>query len=130
MRKIKIFFYIFTEQLYNRIVQNYIRNKSCQKFNLNNIDIQDQPSRMHRSPPRSRQNFPDSKNSKIWEIWQIFQIWSYSVLIEIKVVRNNILSNMFRFEKIQRKDNFDRQKYFRFDHIVFWSKQKLSEMVF
>ena len=24
---------------------------------LNNIDIHDQPSRMHRSPPRSRQNF-------------------------------------------------------------------------
>ena len=32
---------------------------------LNNIDLHDQPSRMHRSPPRSRQNFPDSKNSKI-----------------------------------------------------------------
>ena len=31
----------------------------------NNIDIYDQPSRIHRSPPRSRQNFPDSKNSKI-----------------------------------------------------------------
>ena len=33
---------------------------------LNNIDINDQPFRMHRSPPRSRQNFPDSKNSKIY----------------------------------------------------------------
>ena len=32
---------------------------------LNNIDIYDQPFRIHRSPPRSRQNFPDSKNSKI-----------------------------------------------------------------
>ena len=34
------------------IVQLYNRNKS-----LNNIDIYDQPSRMHLSPPRSRQNF-------------------------------------------------------------------------
>ena len=26
---------------------------------LNNIDFDDQPSRMHGSPPRSRQHFPD-----------------------------------------------------------------------
>ena len=47
------------------IAQLYNRNKNCQKFNLNKIDIHDQPSRMHRSPPRSLQNFPDSKNSTI-----------------------------------------------------------------
>ena len=47
------------------IVQLYNRNKSYQKFRLNNIDIHDEPSRMHRSSPRSLQNFPDSKNSKI-----------------------------------------------------------------
>ena len=28
---------------------------------LNNIDINDQPFRMHRSPPRSRQNFQITK---------------------------------------------------------------------
>ena len=39
------------------IVQLYDRNKSCQKCHLNNIDIYDQPSRMHHSPPRSHQNF-------------------------------------------------------------------------
>ena len=32
---------------------------------LNNIDILDQPFRIHCSPSRSRQNFPDTKNSKI-----------------------------------------------------------------
>ena len=32
---------------------------------LINIDLHDQPFRMHLSPPRSRQNYPDSKNSKI-----------------------------------------------------------------
>ena len=32
---------------------------------LNKIYFHDQPFRMHRSPPRSRQNLPDSKNSKI-----------------------------------------------------------------
>ena len=32
---------------------------------LNNINMQDQPSGMYRSPSRSRQNFPDSKISKI-----------------------------------------------------------------
>ena len=47
------------------IVQLYDRNNTRQKFNLNKIDIHDQPSRMHRSPPRGRQNFPDKKNVKI-----------------------------------------------------------------
>ena len=45
-----------------RVVRNVI---------LNNIGFHDQPSRMHRSPPRSRQNFPDSYNSKILHIWYI-----------------------------------------------------------
>ena len=31
---------------------------------LNNIDLHDQPFRMHRSPSRSPQNFPDSKKFK------------------------------------------------------------------
>ena len=30
---------------------------------LNNIDIHDQPFRMHRSPSRSRENFSDSKKN-------------------------------------------------------------------
>ena len=42
-----------------------IEIKVVKNLILNNIDIDDQPSRMHRSLPMSRQNFPDSKNSKI-----------------------------------------------------------------
>ena len=34
-----------------------IEIKVVRNFILNNIDTHDQPSRMHRSPPRSRQNF-------------------------------------------------------------------------
>ena len=47
------------------IVQLYDQNKSCQKCHLNNIDIYDQPSRMHGSPPMESPKFPDSKNSNI-----------------------------------------------------------------
>ena len=36
---------------------------------LNNIDLHDQPSRMHLSPPRSCQKFSNSKNSKITVIF-------------------------------------------------------------
>ena len=36
---------------------------------LNNIDLHNKSSRMHRSPPRSRQKISDSKNSNIWQIW-------------------------------------------------------------
>ena len=39
------------------ILQLHGRNKSDQKCHLNNIDYNDQPSRMDRSPSRSRQNF-------------------------------------------------------------------------
>ena len=35
---------------------------------LNKIDPYGQPFRLHRSPPRNRQNIPDPKNSKIWQI--------------------------------------------------------------
>ena len=42
-----------------KIVKNVILNK---------IDLYDQPFRMHRSPPRSRQNFPDSKNAKVLNV--------------------------------------------------------------
>ena len=57
----------------------YDRNESYQKnVILNKIDLHDQPFRKHRSPPNSpkfsplsRQNFSDSKNSKIWQISDI-----------------------------------------------------------
>ena len=61
--KIKIWLYNFMIEM--KVVRNVILNK---------IDPHDQPFRLHRSPPRSRQNFPDSKNSKIWQISQIFYI--------------------------------------------------------
>jgi len=35
-----------------------------------------------------------------------------------------------QIRKNSRLDKSDRHKYFRFDDRVFWSKQKLSEMVF
>ena len=39
------------------IIECFDRDESCQKCHLNNIDLNDQPSRMHGSPPRSHQNF-------------------------------------------------------------------------
>ena len=42
-----------------------IEIKVVRNFILNYINLHDEPSRMHRSLPRSRQNFPDLKNSKI-----------------------------------------------------------------
>ena len=39
------------------IVQLYNRNKSCQKCHYKQHWYHDQPSRMHRSPPRSCQNW-------------------------------------------------------------------------
>ena len=51
--------------------------------------------------PQESPKFPDSKNYKIWQIWhKIFQIWSYSVLIEIKVVGNYILNNLYLHDKL------------------------------
>ena len=74
------FFFIFSPKIENSfIIKLYsfiIEIKVVRNVILNNIDFHDQPSRMHRFPPRSRQHFPDSKNSNIWQIWQIFQIWS------------------------------------------------------
>ena len=46
------------------------------------------------SPLRSCKNFPDLTN-----LTQIFQIWSYSVLVEIKVVWNYILNNLYLIYK-------------------------------
>ena len=51
---------------------------------------------MHRSPPRSHQNFPDSKNSKITVIYND----TVHCLIEMKVVRNNILNNLYLNDKL------------------------------
>ena len=45
-----------------------IEMKVVKNVILNKIDLHDQPFRMHRSPPRSRQNFPDSKNAKILNV--------------------------------------------------------------
>ena len=59
--KIKIWLYNFMIEM--KVVRNVILNK---------IDLHDKPFRMNRSPSRSRQNFPDSKYSKIWQISQIF----------------------------------------------------------
>ena len=46
-----------------------IKTKVVRNFILNNIDFHNQPQRMHHSSPRSRQIFPDSKNSKITVIF-------------------------------------------------------------
>ena len=62
-----------------------IEIKDVKNVILNNIDIIDKHSRMHRSPPRSRQIFPDSKNLKITVI--------YIDLVEIKVVWNYVIKN-------------------------------------
>ena len=43
------------------IVLLYDRNESCLKCNLNNIDFDDQPFRIHCSTPSSHQKSPDSR---------------------------------------------------------------------
>ena len=47
------------------IVQLYNPDKSYQKFRLNNINIHDQPSRMHRSPPGVTKNFQIRKIQRL-----------------------------------------------------------------
>ena len=55
------------------------------------------------------------------------EIW----ILDISVVNETVLKKRAtKFEKIHRLNKSDLQKYFRFDHRLFWSKQKLSEMVF
>ena len=68
-----------------KVIRNYI---------LNNLYLNDKLSTLHCSPPRSRQKFPDSKNSKIWQIWPRYFRFDDSVLIVIKVIRNDILINL------------------------------------
>ena len=54
-----------------------------------------------------------------WYPWPIFQDASFSPLGFAKICQ---------IHKIQRFDKSD--KYFRFDHRVYWSKQSLSEILF
>jgi len=67
---------------------------------LNNFDLHDQPSRMYCSPPRSRQKTSDSKNSKFCQIWHIYFRFDHSVLVEINVVGNDILNNLYLHDKL------------------------------
>ena len=60
-----------------------------------NIDFHDQPSRMHRFPPRSRQNFPIQKIQRFDKSDRHFRFDDKSVLIEIKVIKNDILINLY-----------------------------------
>ena len=55
---------------------------------------------MHRSPNRIRQNSPASKNSKIWQIWYRYFRFDNSVLIEMKVIRNDISNNLYLDDKL------------------------------
>ena len=51
--------------------------------------------------PQESPKFPDFKNSKIWQIWhRYFRFDDKSVLIEIKVVRNDILNNLYLNDKL------------------------------
>ena len=56
-----------------------------------------------------------------WSSWSTYQDASFSLQESPKFKK---------IRKIQRYDKSDRQKYFRLDHKVFWSEQKLSEIVF
>ena len=67
---------------------------------LNNIDLHDQPFRMHRSPPRSCQNFPDSKISKIVKSDTDISDLIIECFNLVEVVRNDIL-NLYIYEKLQ-----------------------------
>ena len=46
------------------------------------------------------------------------------------IVLPSEVAKKFQIKKSQRLDKCDRQIYFRFDHRLFWSKQKLSEIVY
>ena len=78
------FFFIFSLKIVNSfIIDLYsfiIGIKDVINVILNNIDLQDRPSRMHRSSDAEIQN------------------WSSSVLIRTEVVRNCILNNLFLHE--------------------------------
>ena len=68
---------------------------------LNNIDLHSQLSRMHCSLPRSRQKFSDSKNLKNWQIRHRYFRYEHSVfLVRLKVVRNDILNNLYLHDKL------------------------------
>ena len=73
IRKMQRFVFIFSPKIENGfIIDLYsfiIGLKDVRNVILNIIDNHDQTSSMHRSPPSSRQNFPDSKNAKICQIF-------------------------------------------------------------
>jgi len=92
-KKSRIFYLFSPNSSMIKLYSFIMEMKVVRNIILNNIDINGQPSRMHRSSSRSRQK-------------------------------------ILKFEKIQKKDKSDQRKYFTFDHRMFWSKPKLSEMVF
>ena len=85
---------------------------------LSNIELHDQPFRMHRSPPRSHQNFPDSKIQRFDKSDRYFRFDHKSVLVEMKVVRNVILNNIDLYDKplrMHRSPPKESPKFFRFE---------------
>ena len=101
---------------------------------------------MHRSPPRSRKNFNIRKSSMIWQIWHRHFRFDHSVLIDLKVVINDILNNLYLHDKLlilhcspsgslHSLPKSQIWRYFESDNFqwhrtVFWSKWIMSKMIF
>ena len=82
------------------IIQLYGRNKSCQKCHFEQhwsswSTFQDASF----SPQESPKFSIFEKIKDLTNLTRIFQIWSKSVLIEIKIVRNDILNNLYWYDK-------------------------------
>ena len=77
-----------------------IEIKVVRNLILNNINIHDQLSRMHCSPPRSRQKISDLKNTRIRQIRHRYFSYDHSVLVEIKDIRNDISNNLYLHDKL------------------------------
>ena len=77
--KKKIYFFIFSPKIENSfIIELYsfiIEIKVVRNVILNNIDLHDQPSRMHRSPPKESPKFSRFVKFKdLTNLTQLFQI--------------------------------------------------------
>ena len=103
---------------------------------INNIELHYQPSRIHHSPPRNRQNFRDSKNSKIWQIWQRYFRYDHRVFWLRWKLTNDISNSLYldKFPILHRYTIlmlfYILHSSFRFGRTVFWSKWITLTMLF
>ena len=97
---------LIDKDISNLIIECLDRNKSCQKLYSKQFTSQWKTSYFAIFSLREPQKKP---NSQIWwflNLIQLFSITRYTILVEIKVVRNNVINNFELGDQLYRIHSF------------------------